>query len=473
MAQQPHILLITSDQHRADSLGCAGHPVVRTPHLDLLARQGVHFTNATSECPACIPARTALISGIHPQSYGMPSYEASFRLERFREDLLGGLLTRAGYQTALVGKRHWHRDPSCTGGFEHVVPIERCKREQSLHTGGWGFPTGMGGCESHPSMTDLPRHLYSSDWIVNRSLEILHERDTTRPLFLWASFVDPHPPLAIHEPYYSMYRHHTAIPEPLQAPWNDAEDAPLPYRRHRAGWGNRMGPDEIRDARAVYYGMITNMDHQLGRLLGMLDRLNMLNNTLVLYTSDHGDMLGDHGDEGKSSFYRSASDIPMILRPPMSTPLSASTSSAPVGLCDVLPTLAEFAGIDSPEGVEGISMASQLDGTTPFGRDHLFGSIDGTYLASGREHRYQYNALDGSEQLFSVEDRDQVTPLPITDAPHLKKALTQWLEERGSNDVEGGELIHHGHTWTEEKSRKVVHGLGGHAGRFLGFDGPV
>ena len=181
MTDKPNIVLITSDQHRADFLGCAGHPIVRTPHLDQIAREGTRFTRATSECPVCIPARTAMISGLHPARYGMPAYGAHHRLERSRDDLLGGLLTQAGYQTALVGKRHWHRDPTCTAGFETVVPIERCKRAQSLASDGWGFPSGTGGCELSPAGFALPESLYSTNWTVDRCCELINERDQTPP----------------------------------------------------------------------------------------------------------------------------------------------------------------------------------------------------------------------------------------------------------------------------------------------------
>lgn len=313
--RQPHILLVTSDQHRADSLGCAGHPLVRTPHLDQLAREGTRFRRATTECPVCIPARTGLITGVHAATYGMPSYADQFRFERPREQLLGGLMTAAGYQTALVGKRHWHRDSTCTGGFEHIVPIERCKRQQSLASGGWGFPSGCGANELSPGLFPLEQELYSTNWTIDRCCELLSERDQTRPLFLWCSLVDPHPPLAIHEPYYSMYQQ-ADIPAPVVGDWVDGDACPLPHLEHASGWGGRLGPDELRAAAAVYYGMITNVDHQLGRLFGMFQRLGLWQDTLVIYTSDHGEMLGDHRDAGKSSFYRSASDIPYIVRGP-------------------------------------------------------------------------------------------------------------------------------------------------------------
>ncbi len=118
---KPNVLFVTSDQHRADTLGCAGHPCVRTPHLDKLAQMGIRFDRAYADCPVCIPARTTLVTGIQAHVYGKPDYAIDYRIERRRELFLGSLLTQAGYQTQIMGKTHWHTEPSFRGGFEGVV----------------------------------------------------------------------------------------------------------------------------------------------------------------------------------------------------------------------------------------------------------------------------------------------------------------------------------------------------------------
>lgn len=187
MKRQPHILLITSDQHRADSLGCAGHPCVRTPHLDQLAFEGIRFENAYTDCPVCIPARTTLITGIQSHRYGMPAHNASFRLQRPRERFLGSLMTRAGYQTRLVGKRHWHTEPTFRAGFESVVPLTALIKERQFRMGRTTNLTGMGGNEMHPTVSQFPPALYANDWIVDRCLEFLESREHEQPFFLWAS----------------------------------------------------------------------------------------------------------------------------------------------------------------------------------------------------------------------------------------------------------------------------------------------
>ncbi len=457
-------------------MGCAGHPAVRTPHLDQLAREGIRFTRATTECPVCIPARTGLLTGIHPAIYGMPSYADAHRFERPRDQLLGSLMTRAGYQTVLVGKRHWHRDPSCTGGFETVIPIERCKRQQSLAAGGWGFPSGTEANELSPSPFPLSQDLYSTNWITDRCCEVFAERDETRPLCLWASYVDPHPPLAIHEPYYSMYRHQD-LPTPVTADWVDSEDCPLDHLEHALAWGGRLGPAELQDAAAVYYGMITNLDHQLGRLFGMLQTMGILDNTLILYTSDHGEMMGDHGDAAKSSFYHSASDIPFIVRPPKSWEVKPGQEHpALVGLTDLLPTLCHTAGVTPPEDVSGRDLTPIVRQGADRVRDSFIGAIDGRYLVENGEHRWLYHVADGKEQLFRTDDRYEEQPLPCdaqTTGP-FRQELIRFLSNAGSPDIVDGDLRNDHRTpppLNELRARNLL-GLPA-AGRYLRFPGSV
>ncbi len=138
-------------------MGCAGHACVRTPHLDQLAYEGVRFDQCFSDCPVCIPARTTLITGIQAHRYGSPSYNAGFRIPRERKKFLGSLITAAGYQTCILGKRHWHTDPSFRAGFESHVPnhdektgrLTRLDRERIREVGRRHGTTGLGANEIH------------------------------------------------------------------------------------------------------------------------------------------------------------------------------------------------------------------------------------------------------------------------------------------------------------------------------------
>ena len=446
MAKQPNILFITSDQHRADSLGCAGHPCVRTPHLDQLAYEGVRFDSAYSDCPVCIPARTTMITGVKSSTYGMPYYAEEFRLQRDRSAYLGSLLTQAGYQTALVGKRHWHTEESFRAGFETVIPIERWERERLLHTGRDGYVFGTGANELSPTTSGVPAAMHSTDWIVDKCIEVVRERETDQPLFLWCSMVDPHPPLAIHEPYYSMYDQ-SPIPDPAVGDWEDTDACPAQQFGHRRAYnGGPMGADELRKARGVYYGMITNMDHQLGRLFGYLMNQDLWDDLWIVYTSDHGEHLGDHYDVAKSSFHNSAARLPFIVRPPraMQDPAGGWVSEALVELADLLPTFCSLAGVDVPADVEGIDLSAHLLGGPAPARELLFGAIDDQHMVHDGEHKYMYFTADGREQLFDhaadPDDLHDIAAANLEKVTVLREALIDRLAAIGSLDLVDGEL---------------------------------
>lgn len=299
---QPNILFITSDQHRGDTLGCAGHPCVRTPHIDQLAYEGVLFDQCFSECPVCIPARTTLITGIQAHRYGSPGYNAEFRIDRQRDRFLGSLITAAGYQTCLLGKRHWHTEPSFRAGFETHIGHQRLNRARLRETGFRHGSTGLGANEIHAGLSHWPEHLHSVTWQVDETIDFLNAREKDQPFFVWYSTNSPHPPFQIHEPYWSMYDD-AEIPEPVNAEWAATGRCPLAIEHHRMSYNpGPMRADELRKSRAVYYGMITHLDHQLGRLLGCLLANGLYENTWIVYSSDHGEFLGDFGNIAKSAF---------------------------------------------------------------------------------------------------------------------------------------------------------------------------
>jgi len=466
MPDQPNIILISSDQHRWDSLGCAGHPCVRTPHLDQLAYGGVRFASAYSDAPVCIPARTTLITGVKSTTYGCPYYAEDFRIERDRTQFLGSLLTAAGYQTALVGKRHWHTAEDFRAGFETVIPTERCSRQQQLALGRDGWTFGTGANELSPTLSPLPPELHSTDWIVDRCIEIVREREAGQPLFLWCSMDDPHPPLAIHEPYYSMYDH-SPIPDPAIGSWEDAADCPVQQFGHRTAYNSKpMGADELRKARGVYYGMITNIDHQLGRLFGYLMTQGLWDETWIVYTTDHGEHLGDHYDIAKSSFYNSAARLPFIVRPPRSLQSEGGgwVSDALVELADLLPTFCSLAGAATPDGVDGADLTDLILGRTDRVRDRLFGAIDDQHMVHDGTHKYLYFTADGREQLFDhAADPNDMTNIAASHpeiVAAMRQALVDRLQSVHSPDVIDGALRNDGQTKRDAQALRRYNPLG-------------
>jgi arylsulfatase len=437
LPERPNILWITSDQHRADALGSEGHPCIRTPHLDRLALDGVRFTRSYSTTPVCVPQRTSWITGIPAHRYGCPEYRASFRIERDPNLFVGSLLTRSGYQTQLVGKRHWHTDRDFTAGFEGYVGFEHLAEQIRQHTSrpGGANLSGIGNNELNPGPTHLPPHLYSTDWAVDRSLDFFDTRDNDRPFFLWLSLTDPHPPNCIHEPYYSMYfRSH--VPEPHIPRWcrSEPQDTrPAWFRRHEAIFSSPpMTRDELRDARAVYYGKITNLDHQLGRVFGDLLHRGLWDSTLVVYTSDHGEMLGDFGLFAKSNFLDPAARVPMIVRPPASW--IGERGKASSSLCcgeDLLPTFCAAAGIDAPEDAPGFNLLQLA--STPRPDDMIHGNIATQHMLRDDRFKFIFDSVDGSSLLFDLRG-DPLEASPITDSDLLTaygSRLQQHLRDEG------------------------------------------
>lgn len=412
-SRRPNILLVTSDQHRADALGSAGHRCVRTPHLDLLAQQGIAFERAYTDCPICIPSRTTLITGIQAHHNGMPAYAADFRVNRPREAFLGSLVTRAGYQTQLIGKTHWHTEVGFRAGFEAVTFLAQLRLSQAAHYGRPGDVHGMGVNEFGPVAADLPPHLQSSRWIVERCLDFLSLRDTSQPFFLWASFQDPHPPMSVQEPYASMYRGRS-LPEAHIPAWCTGVSGPRAlFLQRSASNPGPMGGEELADARAAYFGTITHLDHQLGRLFGALMAERLWENTLVIYASDHGELLGDFGAFGKSSFLEPSWRVPLIVRPPTAWECEPGRRSpALVQLADLLPTLCDAAGADTPPDIDGRSLLPHVRQGTDTGLEYLHGQHEDAHVVTDARFKYLYFADDGSELAFDlVADPRETQPL--------------------------------------------------------------
>ena len=465
MSKRPNILFITADQHRGDTLACDGHPCVRTPHLDLLAYEGTRFSRAYTDCPICIPARTTMITGIQSHVYGMPSFAPSYRIERDQSLFLGNILRRAGYQTQIIGKTHWHTEPTDRGGFDCVEDFNRLEKLREVRTGREGRLTGLGRNELEASLSYFPPELYSTDWAMDRAIEFLNFRDQTDPFFLWISLEDPHMELQIHEPFYSMYDH-AEVPEPNVPDWclND-EDLPVAFVEHRQG--NRTvskHADQLRKARAVYYGMVTNIDYQLARVVGKLMRLGLLEDTIFVYTCDHGEFLGDFGDACKSFLFEPTARIPMIFRLPYWMPAARQqTSNALVELADLLPTICELIGAECPDDVTGRSLVPLLTASAASVRDELHGQFNNDHVLHDGRYKYMYFGDDGKELLFDLRNDPRETVNLAGEAKlrqSMRDKLIAHLTSEGNADCVDGKLINRGRKVTPRSQRSPLGWLG-------------
>lgn len=456
-----NILLITDDQHRWDCLGIEGHPTIQTPHLDQLAREGTRFTSAYSDCPVCIPARGSLISGQYAATYGKPHF---FRGEPFPIDIertMMSLLTQAGYQTQAVGKMHFYPERACYG-FENMILDIDYVEEMDLYSEYKEqlLSKGMGLNEVWPVRSAVPAHQTLTAWTVNQSIRFLKRRDPTRPFFLWTSFFKPHPPFDPPEPYDTMYDN-MAIPEPAMGDW--IHDAPFAQRLHReAAKFDLIAPEMIRKIRKAYYGLITEIDHQLGRLFGYMMRYGLYRNTLILFTSDHGDMLGDHLDLGKTTHYEGSAHVPFLMRFPDGYQCveKGSVVDKPIALVDILPTLVEFAGGTVPNDIDGRSLLPLARNNEAPWRPWVpleIGAGKGQFGLTDGQWKYLWFRWEGREQLFHL-DSDPYENRDLAGDPAHRPQLETWrnhliehLSARERDVTDGTTLLSSGGEYPGER----------------------
>ena len=441
--RRPNILLILADQWRGDCLGIEGHPVLAVPNLDRLGTEGARFRRAYSECPSCIPARRTLFSGQAPDAHGMVGMKGAVPWNPAHT--LAGELARAGYQTEMIGKLHLY-PPRKLYGFHHLQLAEATHHDEGndyldwlKHDGslppefGIGHGVSPNGWVGRPS--HLPEHKTHSFWCVSQATEFLTKRDPTAPFFLNVSFIDPHPPLTPPQHYFQRYMA-LDLPEPVVGDW--APDVPPSKGQDPNAWFVNLDRETVRRCRAAYYGLMSHVDDQIARLLNFMRVYGHLQDTLVLFTSDHGEMLGDHHMYRKCFPYEGSARVPFLLKGPRWMGLRAGARvDAPVGLQDVMPTLLDAAGAPIPDSVTGRSVLPLLRGEVPSSgtvvgerepRDSGLGTRDsglewrealhgehsglyanelGNHFLVGSREKYVWWSQTGREQLFDLQEDPQ------------------------------------------------------------------
>ncbi len=387
------------------------HPVM-TPHMDQLAREGVRFDSAYSDCPMCIPARKTIMTGRCAYTHGIAK-NAAVPMPEEPQLTLPGKLTAAGYQTHAAGKMHFH--PSrARSGFERMRlhPDDYVNWLERTPYAGKYRGHGLGGNEVYPTYAAMPAEYTHTHWIVEESIDFLRQRDSDNPFFLWTCFEAPHTPYDPPESFVRLYDG-IPIPSPASADWSEGEEVPPWVKIMRWLHNSDLHPDHVvQAARKHYYASITHVDYELGRLFGELKMQGLWDNTIILFTSDHGDMLGDHGLFQKSCFYEPSARVPFLLRLPEHLREGHKPGSIihnAVQLADIYPTLLGLAGC-SPDAIgvperDGVNLMRLLE--EPLQRRWIFGYSnvqDGLYMATDGEWKYLYYVCGGLEQLFNVKN---------------------------------------------------------------------
>ena len=441
---RPNILLIMADQMRGDCLGVEGHPVLQTPQLDALAETGVRFHRAYSACPVCVPARRTLMTGTRPCTHGVVMNHSKL----LNGPTLPGELSRAGYQTHLVGKLHlWPKrklygfhsaDWSDTVAAPYGTDNDyvRFLRREGLTSPNPAMANGVGTCSWMTRPWHLEERLHFSNWCADRAIEFLERRDPTVPFFLKVSFYHPHQPCTPPPVFYERYMNRD-LPEPYVGEWARIYEGPrrgLPVENQ---WRVFLDPAVMKQYRAGYYGSISHIDEQIGRILWAvsLKEIEERKNTIVVFTSDHGEMLGDHQWLRKRSAYEPSARIPFLFNFPASMGIDQEkTLSEPVELMDVMPTLLDAAGLAIPGTVEGRSLLPLLMGKNDGWREYLHGecsdvpsSGSGMQYLTDRRRKYIWLPGQGREQYFDLEN-DPREMVDLIGKPERGEEIALWRE---------------------------------------------
>ena len=464
-----NVLLITSDQQHYDTLGVT-NPRIRTPALDRMAREGMRFDRAYCNNPVCSPSRSTIITGLYPAWHGCWTIGVKLPED---VPTIGDIFQEHGYETILIGKAHFQPLASEPGsesiecqpimrdldfwrgfhgpwyGFAHVETGRMHAHESHAgqHYALWLEERGLRNWQNYfqqwppreddkyrgPQYTrgmmawDLPEELHHSHWVGERTVANI-ERCVGEgtPFFLWASFFDPHPPYAVPEPWASMYRPEDI--EPGRFVDGEMDDMPPHFRktlekspdysmyneeggRALHGFHSHLHSEaELRRSIACYYGMISLIDQEVGRILDCLDRLGIAENTLVVFTTDHGHFLGQHGLIAKGAFhYEDLLRVPMIACYSGHIP-AGRISTALQSQVDYAPTFLTAAGIEVPGLMQGVNQLDVWCGAAEKARDHVIvenrHNPTTVHLRTYVDERYKITVYRNAEygELFDLQE---------------------------------------------------------------------
>ena len=447
MSNRKNVLMICTDHWPGALLGCAGRRDIMTPTLDYLAGNGIRFENCYSECPVCIPARRTMMTGLTPKSHGDRVY--SDRMEMPEVPTLAEVFLGNGYQTMAVGKLHVYPQRDRIG-FEDVILAEEGRYElgavddYQIWLGEHGylgqeFMHGMGNNTYYTRPWHLDEKAHPTNWVTMEMMHQIKRKDPTRPFFFFCSYQFPHPPLVPLPVYLDMYDEEEIEP-PTGQDWLDDSRIFEAMCRPAGIYTEK----EKRRARRAFFAQCTHIDYQIRLLIGTLRESNLLEDTILVFLSDHGDMLFDHNMVAKRCFYEEASCIPLILS---GRPLAAYRGVVEkklAGLRDVMPTLLQLCDLPIPESVEGIPLLSSKE------HPYLYGEVSegekATRMIRWEQYKLIYYPCGNVVQLFDLgKDRAETHDCSGEDAyrgilEKMKGLLAENLYGKDLEWVENGSL---------------------------------
>lgn len=430
-----HILILFTDEQRPDTIHALGNEVIQTPNLDALARDSVVFENCITPSPVCVPARLSLFTGQYPARTGcnINNKETVYEGNGFYSQI-----TEEGYQSCCIGKMHHLPDLYGPMGFEKRLTQEGTPnvaddyanfvREKYPHVFDYhGMRSEM---YYVPQISPLPPSDHPTQWVGDRSVEYIEACDPERPMFLMSSFYHPHPPFSPPAPWNKLYRED---PQGVFAP--DAET----LADYKELLGNNtcerlmMSEQDVLRLKNYYYACISFVDYQIGRIIKALKDKGMYEDTLIIFTSDHGEMIGDYHALGKRTMMDPACRVPFLVHYPGVKP---ETRKVPCSLVDVAPTVLSYIGADYDKAsFDGIDLFS--DERHDYVYSQYGSGKKGTYMVTDGQNKLVLNTATDRYFFFDTVPNDRNTyDLSNPKVQELKAALDAYRDSDVNRDSE-------------------------------------
>ncbi len=404
-----HILILFTDQQRWDTICALGNPHIQTPNLDALVDDSVVFDHCITPSPVCVPARYSMFTGQYPARTGCNNNNT----ERNRESAgFYSQITESGYNSGCVGKMHYLWDPYGPIGFDKRWSQEELAAEGDDYMSyirekyPWVFDYNGMRSEMYyvPQISQLPPYDHPTQWIGDRSVEFIQSHTPDRPMLLFSSFIHPHPPYAPPAPWQKLYREDPPEPHMPEDP-----DSFYDVIGERCSLERlQISRQDILRTKNYYYACVSFVDYQVGRIIQALKDKGMYEDTLILFASDHGDMMGDFNAIGKRTMVDASCRVPLIIKYPGQEPRKRKE---PCSLVDIAPTILNYAGIDYD--------SAEFDGKdlfSEFNRDVVFSQhgcgVNGSYMVTDGQNKLIYLAKTGKYYFFDTvpEQRDTYDP---------------------------------------------------------------
>jgi len=448
-----NVLFIAVDDMNND-LGCFGHPLVKSPGIDRLAERGVRFDRAYCQFPLCSPSRTSLLTGLRPDTTRVFNLQYHFRQDLPDVVTLPQMFMRNGYYVARVGKMYHYGNPGDIGTnglddrvswMERLNPAGRDKTTLELDIINYTPKRGLGSAMAFladETGTD-PQH--TDGKVADQTIQLL-EQHKDKPFFIAAGFYKPHTPWVTPKKYFDMYpMDPISLPQITGQTPDDYPELALASTKPWPYFG--ITPEQAHECKRAYYAAISFVDAQIGRVLDAVDRLGLSENTIIVFWSDHGYHLGEHGLWFKQSCFEESARVPLIISVPGAKG-AGQASSQPVELVDLYPTLADLAGLTPPDYLEGFSLRPLIDNPEAQWNHAAYTQVQrgGDPGHSVRTDRWRYTEWGfgaKGEELYDHDNDPQELHNLASDAKYAEvvaqmKAL---LKQVHPAPVEGGKAV--------------------------------